>query len=916
MLRYWTGRCSVHIFILIKIPKISNTRNKELGYPNIFHTLREKTAMADKKKLLIIDGNSILNRAYYGIRQLTAPDGTPTNAVYGFLNILLKYLEDETPDYLGVAFDLKAPTFRHKMYDKYKAHRKPAPDDFIVQIPLMKEVLSAMDCKYIEVEGYEADDIIGTVSKICDDKSVECSILTGDKDDLQLASENTTIKLVISRMGQTTTTPYNSDAVIEKFGVTPSEYIDVKALMGDPSDNIPGVKGVGEKTAFSLIQNYKSIENIYDSIEDIDVTNSVRTKLKNDKDSAFMSRTLSEIVCDVPIDFSFDDYEFSNPDNKRLTEIFVRLNFKTFLKKFDLGSVTEQEEILESIKANYQEIKTNEAQEKIENTQELFYYLNDEKLYFSCDGEKMFCALTDIPFLKSVFENGKIKKYGHNLKNDIINMREHGIEYRGLGFDTEIAAYINNPTRTKFDIDILCFDYLNKNLSSDSLNQDVQISMDAQNDNTQECADILLAIIKLKEFFEKVIRDNDQEKLYYDIELPLVKVLAEMQIYGVFVDKNELTRFGDMLKDRLTILTENIYHEAGEEFNVNSPKQLGNILFENLSLPHGKKTKTGYSTNVDVLNKLLGVHPIIEYILEYRTLSKLNSTYVEGLLSVINPNTGRIHSSFNQTVTATGRISSTEPNLQNIPVRTEIGRELRRMFVAESDNEILVDADYSQIELRVLAHISKDSNMTRAFCDNLDIHTETASQVFGVPMSDVDSTMRFRAKAVNFGIVYGIGAFSLAQDLKISRKDADDYIKGYLKHYTGVDEYMKDIVETARDDGYVSTMFNRRRYLPELKASNKITQAFGERVARNAPIQGTAADIIKIAMVNVFNRLKDEGLKSRLILQVHDELIIEAIKEEREVVEKILREEMENAAKLNVPLVVDMNSGHSWYDTK
>lgn len=872
--------------------------------------------MADKKKLLIIDGNSILNRAYYGIRQLTAPDGTPTNAVYGFLNILLKYLEEETPDYLGVAFDLKAPTFRHKMFDDYKAHRKPAPDDFVVQIPLMKEVLSAMDCKCIEVEGYEADDIIGTVSKICDENDVQCSILTGDKDDLQLASENTTIKLVISRMGQTTTTPYNSDAVVEKYGVTPSEYIDVKGLMGDPSDNIPGVKGVGEKTAFSLIQNYKSIEEIYNAIDDIDITNAVRNKLKNDKDSAFMSKELSTIVRDVPIDFKFDDYKYKEPNNKRLSEIFVRLNFKSFLKRLNLSGVAENEKVLDTVRANYKEISVDEALVKIENSGELYYYLNDESLYFSCDGNELFYCLTNTTFLISVFGSERIKKYGFRLKNDIISMRELGIDYVGLGFDIEIAAYINNPIRTKFDIDILCFDYLNMHLSSGGLNQNVQISMDAQNDNHQECADILLAIIKLKEFFEQDIKNNDQNNLYYDIELPLVKVLAEMQIYGVFVDKNELKRFGDMLKDRLTVLTENIYHEAGEEFNINSPKQLGNILFENLSLPHGKKTKTGYSTNVDVLNKLVGVHPIIDYILEYRTLSKLNSTYVEGLLSVINPKTGRIHSSFNQTVTATGRISSTEPNLQNIPVRTEIGRELRRMFVAEGENQILVDADYSQIELRVLAHISEDANMARAFRDKIDIHTETASQVFGVPLDEVDSTMRFRAKAVNFGIVYGIGAFSLAQDLKISRKDADSYIKGYLNHYTGVDKYMKDIVQKARNDGYVSTMYNRRRYLPELKASNKITQAFGERVAMNAPIQGTAADIIKIAMVNVFGRLRDEGMKSRLILQVHDELIVEAVNEEREAVEKIVREEMESAAKLSVPLVVDMNSGHSWYDTK
>ena len=479
-----------------------------------------------------------------------------------------------------------------------------------------------------------------------------------------------------------------------------------------------------------------------------------------------------------------------------------------------------------------------------------------------------------------------------------------------------IAAYINNPTRTKYDLDILCFDYLGMNMPSSNIEEDGQISMDLGNEDSNDDAGVLAAIIKLKNFFEADIKKNEQEDLYYKIELPLVEVLADMQITGMYVDKSELEKFGNMLKSRIEVLTSEIYDYAGEEFNINSPKQLGNILFEKLSLPHGKKTKSGYSTNIDVLNKLMGEHPIIEDIMEYRTLTKLNSTYVDSLISIINPVTGRIHSSFNQTVTATGRISSTEPNLQNIPVRTDIGREIRKMFTAEGDNRVLVDADYSQIELRVLADISGDENMCGAFRNNIDIHRQTASQVFDVPLDEVDSTMRFRAKAVNFGIVYGIGAFSLAQDLKISRKEADQYIKHYLEHYPKVDEYMKNIVEKAKEDGYVTTMYNRRRYLPELKASNKITQAFGERVAMNAPIQGTAADIIKIAMVNVYNRLKREGLKSKLVLQVHDELIVEAVSDEKEAVERVVREEMQNAAKLKVPLIVDLNVGHSWYDTK
>lgn len=870
--------------------------------------------MADKK-LLIIDGNSILNRAYYGIRQLTAPDGTPTNAVYGFLNILFKYLEDESPDYLGVAFDLKAPTFRHKMFEEYKAQRKPAPEDFIVQIPVMKEVLRAMGCKCIELEGFEADDIIGTVSRICDENNVACSILTGDKDDLQLCSENTVVKLVVTRMGNTTTTPYDDKGVYEKFGVTPAEYIDVKGLMGDPSDNIPGVKGVGEKTAFSLIQKYGSIENIYDKIDEIEVTNSVRTKLKDGEDMARMSKTLATIVRDVPIEFDFEDYKLGNPDNEKLGELFVRLNFKSFLKKLSLS-----EKATAPINSESAAVSEAEALNIIGSDGSVYYYLNEysDKLYFSTDGKTLYNCKIGENGLKRIFENKDIKKFGYDIKIDILKLNKMGIDYESPGFDVLIAAYINNPSRTKYDIDILCFDYLGKSLKGSDMagvDDGGQLSFDAIGEEEDE-TNVLAAIIELTEYFEDDIKKNNQEQLYYEIELPLIKVLADMQITGMYVDKHELSEFGKRLKSRIDVLKDEIYEYAGEEFNINSPKQLGHILFENLSLPHGKKTKSGYSTNIDVLNKLVGSHPIIEDIIEYRTLTKLNSTYVDSLIEVIDKNTGRIHSSFNQTVTATGRISSTEPNMQNIPVRTELGREIRKMFAAEGEDKILVDADYSQIELRVLAHISDDENMCAAFRENLDIHRQTAAQVFGVPLDEVDATMRFRAKAVNFGIVYGIGAFSLAQDIKVSRKEAERYINDYLKHYKGVDEYMKTIVEKAAADGYVSTMYNRRRYLPELAASNKITKAFGERVARNAPIQGTAADIIKIAMVNVYERLKAEGLKSKLILQVHDELIVEAYLEEKEAVEKIVREEMQNAADLRVPLLVDLNSGRSWYDTK
>ncbi len=871
----------------------------------------------DRKKLLIIDGNSILNRAYYGIRPLTAPDGTPTNAVYGFLNIMLKYLDEETPDYLGVAFDLKAPTFRHKMYDAYKAQRKPPEPDFLAQIPLIKEVLAAMDCKCVELEGFEADDIIGTISRVCDESGIDCSILTGDKDDLQLASDSTVIKLVVTRRGSTDTTPYDRAAVIEEYGVTPTEFIDVKALMGDPSDNIPGIKGVGPKTAFALVQEYKSLDNIYDKIDELEVTAAVRNKLKGGKEEAYLSKTLATIVRDVPIDFALEDYAYKTPDGQKLKELFTRLNFKSFMKRFNFSPAAEKEP--EKISAESSPITPDKAVELIKSAGSVCYILNHDtgRMTFSAGGDDAAHVFEpDKTALEKIFADGDIKKTGYDLKRDILYLNSKGVGYEGLGFDALIAAYIDDPVRSKYDIDLLCLDYLGMTLSGSGTENEGQISMDSGFDDEDKLdACVLAAVRGLSRVFSERLGKHGQESLYYDIELPLIKVLADMQITGMYVDKNELSAFGEKLKSRIEVLTEKIYEYAGEEFNIKSPFQLGDILFEKLALPHGKKTKRGYSTNIEVLKKLSGSHPIIDAVIEYRSLTKLDSTYVDGLIAVINKKTGRIHSSFNQTVTATGRISSTEPNLQNIPVRTELGREIRKMFAAEGE-KVLVDADYSQIELRVLADISGDKNMRAAFLDGADIHTRTAAQVFGVPINEVTTTMRFRAKAVNFGIVYGIGAFSLAQDLKVTRKEADKYINDYLNYYKGVDEYMKNIVEKAKEDGYVSTKYGRRRYMPELKASNGITRAFGERVARNAPIQGTAADIIKIAMVNVYRRLKAEGLKSKLILQVHDELIVEAEPEEREKVEVILREEMQNAAKLKVPLTVDLNSGKRWYDTK
>lgn len=872
------------------------------------------------KKLLIIDGNSILNRAYYGIRMLNAPDGTPTNGVYGFLNILFKNLEEDMPDYLCVAFDVKEKTFRHKMYDLYKAQRKPAPEDFLVQLPIMKEVLGAMNCLCLELPGYEADDIIGTVSKMCEEKDIECHILTGDKDDLQLASDLTKIKLVITRMGATTTTVYDAEQVVEKYAVTPKEFIDVKALMGDTSDNIPGVKGIGEKTAFSLIERYKSLDKIYEQIDEIEVTPSVRKKLAEGKEDAYLSRTLSEIDRNVPIDFDFNSARIQEYNSDELARLFTRLNFKSFMSKLDLKAEKSDEITFEGKCDNVscEEIKTII---KSSNSATYKLYKNGNKLdlALSSDNEKFYYAENvDDDALKLFFENQDIKKTGFNAKEDILLLKDRNIDFNGLDFDVAVAAYILEPARSTYDISGLGFDFLGF-MSKGNPNEDEngQFSLDFGDveESSDGSAEELFVIAKLKERFVAKLEEYGQHGLYYDVELPLVEVLADMQHTGVFVDRFALMEFGEGLKTNIAQLESRIYEYAGKKFNINSPKQLGEVLFEDIGLPHGKKTKTGYSTSADVLKKLVGVHPIIEDILDFRGLAKLQSTYVDGLIPVISDKTGRIHSNFNQTVTATGRISSTEPNLQNIPVRTPRGREMRRMFVAEG-NRVLIDADYSQIELRVLAHIANDENMKNAFLSGADIHTQTASQVFKVPADEVTPSMRSGAKAVNFGIVYGIGEFSLAQDLKISMKEAKQYIENYLATYPAIKQYMEDIVEEGKGLGYVKTLMNRRRYIPELKASNKITQGFGERIAMNAPIQGTAADIIKIAMVNVYKRLKAEGLKSKLILQVHDELIVEAEPEEEPRAKTILVEEMENAMKLSVPLKVDCNVGKTWYDTK
>ena len=865
------------------------------------------------KKLLILDSNSILNRAFYGVRYLSAKDGTPTNAIYGFLNILLKLIKEQEPDYICAAFDVKAPTFRHKQYEGYKAQRKPMPEGLAAQMPLAKDVLRAMGVTILEKEGYEADDIIGTVARLCEESEISCFIATGDKDDLQLASDKTKVILTVTKSGYNETIIYDDKAVKEKYHVTPTEFIDVKALMGDPSDNIPGVKGVGEKTAMSLIEKHHSIEYIYENIDGIGLKGAMLQKMKDGREMAFMSKELATINRNTPIEFNAEECVFDGFENNgELYEILKRLELNSIIKKLDLSggdNVKENEDIFKDF--SYQVGDKN--------------MINGDKVtvVLDFDGDNISSAavgvgnnavvLNEQDDIKELLEDDSIAKVMFDVKEAIVKLNGR-IDIKNISDDTAIAAYLVDPAKNEYTIEKLASEYFGTVIEKPEVKQ-LSLLDDVETDRSEYLAKCAVALGVLNERIGDKIKENGQEKLYQEVELPLVTVLAHLEINGFLVDDNQLKEFADKLGEKIDALTNEIYMLAGEEFNINSPKQLGVILFEKLELKPVKKTKTGYATNADVLEKLRDKHPIVNFIMEYRQLAKLKSTYCDGLTAVVNPNTHRIHSVFTQTVTVTGRLSSTEPNLQNIPTRTELGREIRKMFVAK-DGYVLVDADYSQIELRVLAHIANDETMINAFRNNEDIHAVTASQVLGIPLEDVTKEQRSSAKAVNFGIVYGIGEFSLAQDLHISVKEAKAYIESYLEKYHGVRNYMESIKEQAKKDGYVKTKLNRIRYIPELKSPNYNIRQFGERVALNTPIQGTAADIIKLAMVRVDNRLINEGLKSKLILQVHDELIVEAHKDEVDKVKQILSEEMQGAMELNVPLKVDMSTGHSWYDAK
>ena len=901
-------------------------------------------------RLVLIDGNSIMNRAFYGImgsKMLTTKDGKYTNAVYGFLAILFKLLEDKNPDYIAVAFDLKAPTARHKMYEGYKANRHGMPDELAEQMPIIKEVLKAMNIDIIEKEGYEADDVLGTLSRYGESQGLDVTILSGDRDTFQLATNKVTIRIPRTKAGKTEVEEYDKNEIIKTYGIEPKQLIEVKGLQGDTSDNIPGVPGIGEKTALSLIQKYGTIENLYDIIEkgEDDLKGKQREKVVENKELAVLSKTLGTINLEVPIEDTLDDLKIKQWDKEKVLELFKELNFNRYIERFGLKEGETPKLDLKNL-FEIEEMQITELTKNISN--EMIYYLdteadlNNEKIIkekisniavFNPNENKVIYSKineeSEIKLLKEIFENEEIKKTSINLSKDYILLKQQGIDLKGIDFDVQIAAYILNPTENKITINKLSSDFLELDIDeylkvngAEEVKEEqmtlflaTSVQENTVNIHKYETAVKAYAISKIKEITSKKLNEIGAMDLFTKIDMPTVEVLSDMQWNGMYVDEEELNKFGDELKENIDVLTKQIYELAGEEFNINSTKQLGVILFEKMKLPVIKKTKSGYSTDVDVLEKLKREDPIISKILDYRQLMKLNSTYVEGLKPYINPKTKRIHSFFHQTITATGRISSTEPNLQNIPTRFELGKRVRKIFKPE-EGKVYIDSDYSQIELRVLAHISKDEHMIQAFKNNEDIHKQAASKVFKTPINEVTSQQRSNAKAVNFGIVYGISDYGLSEQLGISIKKAKQYINEYLEQYSGIKNFMDNITEKAKEQGYVETLFHRRRYIPELKSNNYMVRQFGSRVAMNTPIQGTAADIMKIAMIKVYNEIKKRRLESKIVLQVHDEMMIESPASEVEEVKKIVVDLMQSATKLDVPLIAQISSADNWYDCK
>ncbi len=885
-------------------------------------------------KLMVLDGNSIINRAFYGVKPLTTRDGLYTNAIFGFLNMLQRFIDEEQPEALCVAFDRREPTFRHEADANYKATRKGMPDELAQQMPVMKQVLCAMSIPCYEMVGYEADDLLGTISRRCEKRGWECVIVTGDRDSLQLITDRTRVKLVTSRMGQTSTTDMTPALFREQYGFDPIHMIDLKALMGDSSDNIPGVPGIGEKTATALVQRYGSIDALYAAMPAVEAKPAALRKLAEGEESARRSYWLATIVTDAPLEFDPED-ALRQPYKPELYDLFVKLEFTKLIRKYGLSPAVPAPEPA-AVTHNEDYVTTVETPETDGDSERLLalwrkaphvavYGLDDlSVLAVACDIDER-SSLTAIlrsdrfggdwdALLRGLFSAG-IRKAAHNVKDLTRALLERNLPAGGFIFDTALAGYLLDATAGGYDLQRLFVAYCGAELPAPA--HLAKNAFSPLSDTAAEEAALCSytsAVAALYEVLPGRLEELGMTALLHEMELPLCRVLAEMELAGFRIDGSALARFGEDLQQRIVTLEQSIYDMVGETFNINSPKQLGAILFDKLQLPHGKKTKTGWSTNAEVLEKLRYEAPIVDKVLEYRQYAKLKSTYADGLLRAVSPD-GRVRTSFQMTVTATGRLSSTEPNLQNIPTRTELGSEIRRLFIA-GDGNVLVDADYSQIELRLLAHMAGDEAMQHAFLSGADFHTVTAARVFHVPEAEVTHQMRSRAKAVNFGIVYGMSAFSLSQDIHVTVAEAKDYMERYFATYPGVKQYMTGIVETAKAQGYVETLYHRRRALPELKSANFVQRSFGERVALNMPIQGTAADIMKLAMIRVYDRLRRENLQARLIMQVHDELIVECPEAERETVEKLLRQEMEQVAALAVPLTAEAHSGKNWLEAK
>ena len=881
-----------------------------------------------EKRLIIIDGNSIINRAFYALPDMSNSEGLKTNAIFGFVRMMFKIIEDYQPTHMSVAFDKKAPTFRHKQYADYKAGRKKMPDELAQQLQPLKDLLDKFNINRLELEGYEADDLIGTVARLGEENDFKVYIVTGDKDAIQLASHKTTT--LITKKGVGEVEEYNYDSVLERYEMTPTQFIDLKGLMGDKSDNIPGVPGVGEKTGIKLLKQYSTIENLIEHTDEL--KGSIKKKIEENKELALMSKELATIITNVPIEVKLEDLEYGDYNKDDVVEKFKEFGFTSLITKLldiEGGETTIKEEI--DLKIEHLDNVEDFIKKAEENKKVIIDVIGKEGnildkrvlyVFLSLDGNEIYYVNEDeLRQIKTLLSNPEIKKHGYDLKEDYILLKPYEIELNSMDFDITIAEYlIDSKSSTSYECSAIAMKYLTRKIKSkeDLLGKGAKAKKFDEIEFDELSAyigDILNTVNGVYPKMEENLKETEMDGLFYHVEMPLVEVLGSMEYIGMKVDKDQLNELKEKFTTIINELENEIFELAGEPFNINSPKQLGVVLFEKLGLPVIKKTKTGYSTNAEVLEKLRDKHEIIDKITEYRQIVKLNSTYVEGLLKIINPKTGRIHSSFNQTITTTGRISSTEPNMQNIPVKTEMGRDIRKVFVAD-DNCKLVDADYSQVELRVLAHMSGDENMIDAFKHGEDIHSKTASQIFDVDIKDVTSKQRIEAKAINFGIIYGKTDFGLSQDLNIPVATAKAYIDSYFNKYPKIKEFMDEAVESATETGYATTILNRRRYIPEIKASNFIVRNQGKRFAMNAPIQGSAADIIKVAMVNVYNKLKENNMKSRLILQVHDELIVEAVDEELEMAEKIVREEMENAQSMDVKLDVDLNTGDSWYETK